>query len=102
MDIAVTWQTILALAAGLITISGAVGVIAKVIKPIQVMRKDIDKNRELLERDNARLIREEANTAAILTALLAIVNHEIDGNHIDNMKAARNTLTERIIENGRK
>ena len=98
----ITWQTLLALCAGLLTLSGAVGACVRLFNPHRRLRKQVEQNSARLDRDHERLTREENNTAAILSALYAIINHQIDGNHIDNLKTARNRLNERIIEQGRK
>ena len=42
--------------------------------------------------------KQEETNQMMLKALLALINHEIDGNGVDRMKKVRNELTQNIIE----
>lgn len=69
------------------------------------MREKLDK---VLEHDsndlkrfdeiNTKFARQEVTNQAIITGLVALINHEIDGNGIDGLKNARAELLQHIIE----
>lgn len=99
--ILITWQAVAGLAGGIVTLSAAAGVVAKLFGPYRSVKRQLASHEARLGKDHERLCREEDNTTAMLKALYALINHEIDGNHIDNLKVARNQLNERIIEQGR-
>ena len=51
-----------------------------------------------VEEINTALGKQEQTNQAVLKALVAIVNHEIDGNGIEGLKKARDELSNSIIE----
>ena len=69
--------------------------------PYGKLKKDlagaIQKEGEHEEEANHRFEKLEATTQAMLTGLVALVNHEIDGNGIQGLKDARTELLNHII-----
>ncbi len=61
----------------------------KIWKASVLKRSEQDKAIELLEKNNAM----------ILKTLLALVNHSIDGNGVDELKRVRSSLEEHIVKN---
>ena len=47
---------------------------------------------------NTKFAQQEVTNQAIITGLVALINHEIDGNGIDGLKNARAELLQHIIE----
>ena len=99
------WQVILVICGGISAVGGAVAIIIKAIKPLTAFAKRVEKIEEHDRKDVKRFdaIDEEFSKIhkadqALYTAMIAILNHMIDGNHIDKMKAARAKLSEHIIE----
>jgi len=99
------WQWILTAAGGVSAVGGAVAVINKWIRPI---REHADW-RKKMEEQNARDLRRFDELAeqldenrkanqAVYKALIGIMNHMIDGNSIEHLKAARSELSRFIIE----
>ena len=66
-------------------------------KPNDELKAKVSKHDQLLDNDNKRLSEVETSNQMILRTLLVIVNHEITGNGIDNMKQIRDDLQEYLI-----
>ena len=69
------------------------------------MREKLDKvlehdsnNLKRFEGINVKFEKQEVTNQAIITGLVALINHEIDGNGIDGLKNARAELLQHIIE----
>ena len=109
MSIDTVWAVFLAGCAALITISTAIKVI---VSAIQTARKpaiqqdhrldDIDEklkqHDELLNDEETRLGLLNIGSSTTQRALLALLSHAIDGNNIDELKAARKELQDFLIE----
>ena len=91
-----------------ITLGGAgaivIGIIRWVHKPTDDRDEKLKKHDEILDNDNKRLKeleewRKESDEAqkVILKSLLAMMSHEIDGNHLDDLKKSRDDLQEYLI-----
>lgn len=87
-------ETILAWGGGIVLIGNVGAVIYKIIKPSIDIRKEVDR----LERHDKQELEKIQNLEELNKAqckmLLAMIDHMIDGNHVDKMKETR----ERIIE----
>lgn len=75
---------------------------AKVPNEKQNMRlnkldEEVDALKEVLESDNKRINALEEGNKIILRALLALIGHEINGNHIDNLKTVKKDIEEYLI-----
>lgn len=71
-----------------------VGAYKVVTKPYTDLAKSVKANCEaikVLQEDNAET---KKSTTELFKALTAIINHEIDGNNIDGLKKARESLAE--------
>lgn len=94
---------LLALCGVIVTVGNAIEKIMKVVKaakaPNEEQNEKINKldNRlstveRLLKNDDFRLKTMEQEHRAVLTSLLALLDHGLDGNNIDQMKAAKKEL----------
>ena len=72
-------------------------IIKQLKKPNDDMKAIVQKHSELLDKDNRRLTESEYTNQMILKCLLVIINHDITGNGIENMKNARDELQEYLI-----
>lgn len=78
---------------GLITaIWGVWKIVKELKKPNDDLKKEVQRHTELLNSDNTRLRSVEESNKMILQCLFVILNHDITGNGIDNMKEARSEL----------
>lgn len=99
------WQWLLTAAAAVVTLGGAAAYIKKWIMPVINVEKRIT---ALEEHDAADMKRfkelekqrdeQKLSDQAIFKALDAIMSHEIDGNSMDKLRAARKELITYIIE----
>ena len=92
-----------------VLIGGAGAVIWKVLKPVFALVKEfkafkreyeMDKKetREKIEKLEDHDRNDQATFKGMEKALLSIVNHMIDGNGLEGLKAARNDLQELILK----
>ena len=99
------WQWVVTAAGGIVAVAGAVKAVQNFFKPLLDIRKDVDVLKEQRMKCEVRFDKitrhqteaREANQA-VYRALISIMNHMIDGNGIDSLKAAREDLSRFIIE----
>lgn len=108
MSITLTMTDILYIAGAITAISAAANWIAKgiryLMKPNKEQNNNIKDNQELLKKhsdmlvsDNKRLNAVESENRLIMQALLALTQHEIDGNNIQHLKDDRDNIQEYLI-----
>jgi hypothetical protein len=90
------------------TIAGAVVIVIKIVqyfkKPDIERDEHLKRHKEMLDNDNKRLkaleeerkVQDETNRI-IMKSLLAIMSHELDGNHTDQLRVAKGELEEYLI-----
>lgn len=102
------WAAVLAVASAIVLLSNAAEKIAKAVQAakapnarqderiaaLEVWRKEVDTK---LESDLHRLDNIEAGNRASHQALLALLDHGIDGNNIKQMQDAKETLQQHLI-----
>ena len=66
-------------------------------KPSEDLKQKVESHEEKLNKDKQRLDDIEQSNKLILNSMLVIINHEITGNGIENMKKARDELQEYLI-----
>jgi hypothetical protein len=91
-NVVITWQTMLALLGGLAIIMSFAKEIKELKKPSENLRKTVENQGEMLERDNKRLNALESANALMLRSQLQIMNHMIDGNHQAQLIQARDDM----------
>jgi len=113
------WQVIVAVCGGIIALSGAGAVImgivnrakapnAKQDERIAILEADVKKINEHLDNDNNRFADDadrineleqtyKATTQIIIESLQALTSHAIDGNNIEQLKNAENSLNKYLI-----
>ena len=72
-------------------------IVKELKKPNDDLKAAVSKHTKLLDNDNKRLKEYEESNRMILQCLLVIINHEITGNGIENLKHARDELQEYLI-----
>lgn len=95
------WQMFLAMCGSVATIAGAGAIIYKIYKsakrPDTERDEALAKHQRLLDNDNKRLKELEESNKIIMQSMLAIMSHEIDGNHVEDLKQARDDLQKYLI-----
>ena len=77
---------------------GVYKIIKEVKKPSEDLRKEVEKHSKLLDTDDRRLKEIEDSNKMILQTLLAMINHNITGNGIENMKKIRDDLQKYLVD----
>lgn len=107
-DLETTIKVLLAIAASIAAIGGAIGFIEHVVDRVSIKHnkvaakvedheKVIEKHSEYLDRDNNRLKEMEESNRLIMRGMLGIMTHEIDGNHTEQLKQTRDEIQEYLI-----
>ncbi|MDY5619006.1 MAG: CTP synthase [Lachnospiraceae bacterium] len=91
-------QTFLSICGAISIIGGAGAVILKLIRPAFKINKRVEQLEEYNEMDYKRLKALEEMQKQQSKCLAAMLNHQITGNGIDNMKKIRDELLESIID----
>ena len=102
------WNIISFICTVIITLGGAGAIIIAIIKwmhkPDESRDERLKKHDEMLDNDNKRLKeleewRKESDESSkiVMQSLLAIMSHAIDGNHIEELKIARDDLQKYLI-----
>ena len=97
MDFTITSNQILGFCALLTAIWGVWKIVKEIKKPNDDLKEKVTEHDMLLDNDGKRLARIEESNKMTLQCLLVIINHEITGNGIEKMKAARDELQEYLI-----
>ena len=97
MDFTITSNQILAFCALLTAIWGVWKIVKEIKKPNDDLKEKVTEHDMLLDNDDRRLASIEESNKMTLQCLLVIINHEITGNGIEKMKAARDELQEYLI-----
>lgn len=77
---------------------GVYKIVKEIKKPSKDLQQTVDKHSKLLDSDNVRLKEVEESNKMILQCLLVIINHDITGNGIENLKTTRDKLQQYLIE----
>ena len=99
---------VLAVCGAISTVGGAANWIVKLIQVIKAPNAEQDKQiadllewrrgvDQKLDNDNRRINRQADSDRITQRAILALLSHGIDGNHIDQMAKARDALQEHLI-----
>lgn len=91
-------EQILAICGGISIIGGAGAVIYKIVYPAMHFSHRVDQLEEHSEKDYQRLKGLEEMQKQQSKCLAAMLNHQITGNGVENMKKIRDELLESIIE----
>ncbi len=103
------WKMLLAMCGGFVSISAAISIIIKAVnsakKPNQMQNERLDKIEKRLDRydemfnnDDIRLKVIEDGNRVCQKALLALLDHGLDGNNSDQMQKAKEELQRHLIE----
>lgn len=113
MDITEFGKMLVVLCGGIITLAEAGKVIYNMAKPGLSLKKRVEKLEEVSDpgiKDRIDSLEHKADAdykaimklhdlnAGMCQAIIALMNHEIDGNHIDGLKKRRDDLIEMLTE----
>lgn len=93
----VTSEQIIYICSFIAAVWGIWKIVKEIRKPNDNLKAEVSKHTQILDNDNKRLKEYEESNRMILQCLLVIINHEITGNGIENLKHARDDLQEYLI-----
>ena len=91
-------QTLLSICGAVSIVGGAGAIIVKVIKPAIKLSERVEQLEQYNQADYQRLKALEEMQKQQSKSLAAMLNHQITGNGIENMKKIRDELLESIID----
>ena len=95
------WQYVSLICVGITTLGGAGAIVISIIKWWQKPDKDRDEmlneHEKKLNNDHKRLMELEESNKIMMQSMLALMSHAIDGNHIEDLKQARDDLQKYLI-----
>lgn len=95
------WQYVSLICVGITTLGGAGAIVISIIKWWQKPDKDRDEmlkeHDKKLDNDHKRLLELEEGNKVMMQAMLAMMSHSIDGNHVEDLKQARDDLQKYLI-----
>lgn len=99
MDIATTLNTILSVCGGISIIGGAAAIVWKLILPAVKMKDRVEKLEQNVKKDYETIEEVKTMQSGMCQALIAIMDHQITGNHVDGLKKTKSDLIKLITEN---
>lgn len=94
-------QIFLALCGAAITVGGAYNLFKgfkdRAKEPDMQRDETLKRHGEMLDRDNKRLKELEDGNKVLLQSMLALMSHELDGNHTEQLQKAKKDLEEYLI-----
>lgn len=97
-DLVTFYNVLIALCGGLAAIWGALKIIKEIKKPSNDIARMVEEHEGKLEADLKRIVKAEQNDKMMMRCFLALLNHEISGNDVKNLKTLREELTEYITK----
>jgi hypothetical protein len=91
-------ETFLSVCGGISIVGGAIAVIWKVIKPAFGLTKKVEDIEKHQKSDYERIIEIDKMQKQQCKSLAALINHELTGNGIDELKKIRDDLLASIID----
>lgn len=101
-------KVLVAIAAGIVAIGGAYTFIEHIVDKASVKshkvedkvnehERALEKHMEYLAKDKQRLDDVEDSNRLIMRGLMQLMTHELDGNHVDKLKSARDDINDYLI-----
>ena len=97
MEFTITSTQILGVCAFISAIWGVYKIMKEIKKPNDDLKNTVNKHEQKLNNDDIRLKEIEATDKLILQSLLVIINHNITGNGINQLKETRDELQDFLI-----
>lgn len=97
MEFVITSKQIVEFCGLVATLWGLWKIIKEIKKPNDDLKLKVDRHERLLNSDDERLKEVEESNKMILQSLLVIINHDITGNGIDQLKKTRDSLQEYLV-----
>lgn len=99
------WQMLMAIGGGIVLLGNAASVVWKIISPGMRLKDTVGKNKEAIDRlqrheqndfESLEEIRSMCRTQCVV--MIQMLNHMIDGNHVEKMKETRKKLQDLLAD----
>lgn len=94
--LAMGWDKLLVLAAAIVLLGNMFKTLGAWVAPAKRLTETVEEHEIKLRNDDKRLNQQDADNQMMLKCLFVLINHDIDGNGIDKLKATREELQEYI------
>ena len=89
-------EKLLVLAAAIVLIGNMAKTLGAWLNPIKKLVEDVEEHEAKIRNDDKRITQQENDMQMMLKCMLVLMNHDIDGNGVDKLKATRDELQEYI------
>ena len=97
-NFAITINDFLYLCGILATVWGAYKVIKEIRKPENDLRDTVKKHEDYLKKDRDEIEEIKEGNRVICKSIMAMINHELSGNDVNNMRKMRDELQDYLID----
>ena len=99
-EITVSWDMVLAFASAIVVLEKGVDALLRLTKPQKQKMARLERVERYLANDYKRLEKASFVHQVVLETLVLILDHMIDGNNVEKMKATRAMLQSKIVNMG--
>ena len=92
----VGWEKLLVLAAAIVLLGNMLKTLNAWINPFKKIVDKVDEHEAKLNNDDKRITQQDNDMQMMLKCMFVLMNHDIDGNGVDKLKATRDELQEYI------
>lgn len=89
---------LLAICGAVTVIYGAANAVTKIFSPYKELEKKVKNYSLLFENDNNRLDELEKTNKLLLKCMFTLIDHEITGNGVENLKELRSEVRDFLVE----
>ena len=93
-----TLNDLLFLCGAIATVWGVYKIIKEIKKPNDELKATVRKHEEYLEKDKAEIEEIKEGNRVICKSIMTMINHELSGNDVSNMKKMRDELQNYLID----
>lgn len=90
------FDKLLIIASAIVLLGNMVKTLGAWLNPIKQLVKDVEEHEVKLNRDDKRITQQDNDMQMMLKCMFVLMNHDIDGNGVDKLKATRDELQEYI------
>lgn len=95
------WKVLLAIAAAIVSLGGALAVFERYSDRAKMSRakiaEQVGRHEQRLDRDHKRLSELEESNRLIMRGVMSLMSHELDGNHTNQLEKVRNDMNDYLV-----
>lgn len=97
-SLAAFWQVLMGICAGVVALGGAQAVVGRLFRPGRDLFVTVEEHERELEVQKAAIAELVEGQRIENRCMLQLLNHLIDGNHVEQLKSERDALQTYLIE----